>query len=124
MDFFLMLPYSLSFLIGISPNGVTSMLTLLEYLNFVVFLLFGIIVLFQLPVLIFSLISTGLLKPNLIESHRREIYIILMIIIAIVTPPDVFTFFILGVPVFVLFELSIILAKLFLWRKKTDSKSI
>jgi sec-independent protein translocase protein TatC len=109
--FFWMLPFSLNFLLSLNPAGTTITLTLLDYLNFLVSLLLGVVILFQLPVLVFSLLVSKLIKSEFIESRRREIYIVLLIIIAIVTPPDIFTLFIMAVPVLGLFEIAILLAK-------------
>ncbi len=110
--YFQIIPGSLEFLLNLNPAGTTTSLTLVDYLDFLVFLLAALIVVFQTPVLVFSLIFSGLVSPQAFSQKRRHIYLIILIVLAILTPtPDVVTLSLIALPVVFLFELSLVLSR-------------
>ena len=68
-------------------------------------------IVFQLPILVYIVASLGFLTPKLMRSSRRYAIVIILIIAAVVTPtPDALTMTVVAIPLFVLFELSIVVA--------------
>ena len=62
---------------------------------------------FQLPVITFFLAKMGVLDSRLMKTYRRHAFMIIVVISAIVTPPDVFTLALVAVPLYALYEISI-----------------
>lgn len=110
--YFAVLPLVFEFIVYFAPEGVAVMTDISEYLNFVLtmFLAFGIT--FEVPVFVLILIRTGLVSIEKMRSIRRFVLVGAFIIGAIFTPPDVMSQILLAIPLYLLYELGIILAAL------------
>ena len=110
--YFAVLPLVFEFIVYFAPEGVAVMTDISEYLGFVLsmFLAFGIT--FEVPVFVVILIRTGLVSIEKMKSVRRFVLVGAFIIGAIFTPPDVMSQILLAVPLYLLYELGIILAAL------------
>ena len=110
--YFVVLPLVFEFIVYFAPEGVAVMTDISEYLNFVLtmFLAFGIT--FEVPVFVLILIRTGLVSIEKMRSIRRFVLVGAFIIGAIFTPPDVMSQILLAIPLYLLYELGIILAAL------------
>jgi sec-independent protein translocase protein TatC len=108
--YFAVLPLVFEFIIYFAPEGVAVMTDISEYLGFVLsmFLAFGIT--FEVPVFVVVLIRTGIVSIDKMKSIRRFVLVGAFIIGAIFTPPDVMSQILLAVPLYLLYELGIILA--------------
>jgi sec-independent protein translocase protein TatC len=110
--YFIITPLSIRFLAGfiVSPT-IQNMFDVDSYLSSVSTLTLATGVVFQLPILVYIVASLGFLTPKLMRSSRRYAIVIILIIAAIVTPtPDALTMTVVAVPLFILFELSIVVA--------------
>ncbi len=76
-------------------------------------------IVFQLPVLVFFLTRIGWLTPTIMRKNRKIVFVALLILSAIITPPDVFSQLLVVFPLFLLFELSIIISSRQMKRKIT-----
>jgi len=106
--YYIIIPFGLKFLIvGFQTDYLTANITIGKYLGFVVtmILVFGAV--FELPVLAYFLSLIGLLTPQFLRSKRRYGIVIIFIVAAILTPPDMFTQSMLAAPLLVLYEISI-----------------
>lgn len=105
-SYFLILRYALKFLLNFQEQ-TENMIAIGKYLGFVVtlILVFGIV--FELPVMSFFLSRIGLLTPDFLRTKRRYGIVIIFIVAALLTPPDVMTQLMLAVPLIVLYEISI-----------------
>jgi len=119
--YFAVLPLVFEFIVYFAPEGVAVMTDISEYLNFVLtmFLAFGIT--FEVPVFVLILIRTGLVSIEKMKSIRRFVLVGAFIIGAIFTPPDVMSQILLAIPLYLLYELGIILAALSM--KQPDRKT-
>lgn len=110
--YFIILPVALKFLISFATASMTPMLTADKYISFLGMLtaVFGLI--FQLPVVIMFLVKVKILTPRMLVQRRREAIVLIFIAAALLTPPDVITQVLLAVPLLVLYEISVFLAKL------------
>ncbi|MCO5949755.1 MULTISPECIES: twin-arginine translocase subunit TatC [Mucilaginibacter] len=110
--YFIITPLSIRFLAGfiVSPD-IKNYFDVDSYLSSVSTLTLATGVVFQLPILVYIVASLGFLTPKLMRSSRRYAIVIILIIAAIVTPtPDALTMTVVAVPLFILFELSIVVA--------------
>ena len=77
---------------------------------------------FQLPIIIYFLAKLGLVTPSFLKQNRKYAFVLILILSAIITPPDVASQFIVSIPVFVLYELSILITKIIY--KKQQKKQL
>jgi sec-independent protein translocase protein TatC len=68
-------------------------------------------IVFQIPVISFFLAKMGILEAEFMARYRRHALIIIMILAAIITPPDIFTLVLVTIPMYALYELSILIVK-------------
>lgn len=108
MCFFWVLPFTIRFLIGIAPENVKPVLTVNEYLNFIMWstLAYGLV--FQLPIISLFLGKIGLINARMLGKGRRYAIVGIAIVAAVVTPPDVFSMLMMGLPLYLLYEISIL----------------
>lgn len=118
---FLVLPMALGFFMHIAPKGVTVMTDITHYLDFVfvIYLAFGAA--FQVPIITFILIQTGMISIEALEKNRAYIIVAAFVIGMILTPPDVISQIMLAIPLLGLFESGLLLAK---WRRRSKSTEL
>lgn len=119
--YFISLPFMLQFLININTSAfVTATITVENYISFVlmVYLIFGIV--FEIPMVSVVLTKLGLLKPEWMKAARPYMIVVMFVVAAIITPPDIVSQTMVAIPMIVLYEISILLCKVF--RKQRDKK--
>lgn len=116
--YYVILKSVLTFFIKFSPDNVLPMTDIESYLHFVIklFLVFGAT--FEIPVLTLLLVLAGVVSVKSLEDKRRYIIVACFGIAAIVTPPDGLSMILLAVPMWLLFELGLIFARLLVKEKK------
>ena len=82
-----------------------------EYINLIIELIVGFSLAFQMPIILSLLGRLGLITRNQLVKRRKHAIVIIFIVAAILTPPDVLSQIILALPLILLYELSIILIK-------------
>jgi sec-independent protein translocase protein TatC len=111
--YFILIPFGLKFLLSFGTEFLQPMLNISKYLNFMFWCLLGSGMLFQLPLLLFFLIQLGIIDIATVTKHRAEAIVVLLLLCAVITPTgDFFTLLLLAVPMLILFELSILAAKI------------
>jgi len=105
--YLVVIPFGLQFLLGFQTDFLTANLTIGKYLGFVVTLLLVFGVVFELPVLAFLLSKLGILTPQFLRNKWRYGVVIIFILAAVLTPPDVFTQLMLAGPLLLLYQISI-----------------
>ena len=108
--FFVMIPISLSFLLSYATPQMVPMITLERYLSFIWSFILAFGITFELPLFLFVLARWGIVTPRMLVSGRRYAIIIIFIVAAILTPPDVASQVMLAVPMLVLYEAGVWLA--------------
>jgi sec-independent protein translocase protein TatC len=68
-------------------------------------------IMFQLPVVVYFLSMSGLVTSKMLKSYRRHSIVVILIISAIITPPDVISQLLIAMPILVLYEVGILIAK-------------
>lgn len=103
MMIYFLATYSISDLI-VNEFDITS------YVSTVVTMVFGSGLLFQLPVIIYFLTKMGIVSPTLLRKYRKHSVVAILVIAAIVTPPDPISQTLIAIPLYLLFEISIVIA--------------
>jgi sec-independent protein translocase protein TatC len=116
--YFVMLPYMLNFLIGFQ-GPFRPLISINEYFDFILIVLLGLGIIFELPVLIFFLALFGIVTPKFLWKNLRYAILIIAIIAAIVTPtPDATTMLVFMAPMVLLYFLGIGVAALVVRNKE------
>jgi sec-independent protein translocase protein TatC len=107
-SYFLIVPLTVNFLgtYQVSEN-VFNQISLSSYISTVVSVTFAVGVVFELPILVYFLTKIGVLTPDFMKNNRKYMFVILLIISAVITPPDMFSQILVVVPLIGLYELSI-----------------
>jgi sec-independent protein translocase protein TatC len=110
-SFYMIIPMTINFFSGYQVSEmVSNQISLTSYISTFVSLNFGIGLVFELPVLVFFLTKIGIVTPAFLKKNRKYTLIILLIIAAIITPPDMFTQILTTIPLVGLYELSILVS--------------
>lgn len=120
--YFLVFPVVFGFITGYAPEGVAVMTDIGSYLDFVITLFMAFGLAFEVPIAVIALVGFGLVKISTLKEIRSYVIVGAFIIGAIFTPPDIISQFMLAVPLWLLYELGILLAGV-IERKKTDQLS-
>lgn len=119
--YFILIPFGLQFLLSFSTEYMQPLMNISKLLNFILWCLLGSGLLFQLPLLLFFLIRLGIIDIETVTKHRSEAVIVLLILCAIITPTgDFFTLLLLAIPLLLLLEASILIAR-FARKKETST---
>jgi sec-independent protein translocase protein TatC len=122
--YFVILPVMLKFLIGFAgfDPRISPMITMNEYLDFVLVVLLGLGLIFQLPILIFVLSAFGLVTPKFLWDNFQYAVLIIAVIAAVITPTtDVFTMGIFMAPMIVLYVVGIGVSALVVRQKRREA---
>jgi sec-independent protein translocase protein TatC len=111
--YFVMLPYALRYLVSFGGDLVEAKWAIGEYITFVTTLLFWSGVVFETPLLIFFLARLRIITPQFLSQNRRFAILIIAVVAAVITPtPDPFNMGLVMLPLLLMYEIGILLAKL------------
>ncbi len=113
-----MLRFALGFFSRYTFPGLEPRLGIMEYLGFALTLMLACGTVFELPVAVTILAWMGFVKPDFLRKYRRHAIVLLCLIAAIITPPDVFTMIAVAIPLILLYEISIIVSAVILRKKR------
>ncbi len=112
MSYYVLFPISFRFLGTYSvAEQVHSTITLDSYISTFVTLTLVMGVIFQLPVIAFFLAKLGVIQADVLARYRQYAFLIIMIVAAVITPPDLMTLVLVTIPLYLLYEVSILVAK-------------
>jgi sec-independent protein translocase protein TatC len=110
--YYLIVPLSLRFLGNYVLSGeIQNIIETASYLNTVMSLILATGIMFELPILVFFLSRMGLTTAKGMKTYRRHAWIGILMLSAVITPPDVFSQILISIPVFLLYEVSILVSK-------------
>ncbi|MHC0551782.1 twin-arginine translocase subunit TatC [Salinicoccus sp. CNSTN-B1] len=112
-SYFILVPYIIQFTFELSEDiGIETTIGINQYFGFLfrTVLPFGLI--FQMPILVLFLTQLGLLTPMFLKKNRKYAYFILLVVAALIAPPDLMTHIMLTIPMIVLYEISIYISKI------------
>ncbi|MBB6110340.1 twin-arginine translocase subunit TatC [Mucilaginibacter lappiensis] len=124
--YYVITPMSINFLSGYTVSTqIQNLFSIDSYISSVATLTLATGVVFQLPILVYILANLGILTPKFMRETRRYAIVIILIIAAVVTPtPDMLTMTVVSIPLFVLYEVSIIVAGLVEKRKRKRHEEV
>ena len=109
--YFIVCPIIFKFFIASAPNSIQVMTDISQYLNFIIKLVFAFGIAFEIPVATFLLIKSGIVKKDSLIKSRPYLIILFFVIGMLLTPPDIFSQLFLAIPMWVLFELGLLISK-------------
>jgi sec-independent protein translocase protein TatC len=109
--YYVVFPVGFRFLVGFSTENIRALPSLQLYLSFCLKMLLGFGLVFELPVLAYFLGRVGILNAKMMARNRRIAVLLIFIVAAIVTPPDVASQIMLAIPLYCLYEGSILIVR-------------
>jgi sec-independent protein translocase protein TatC len=109
--YYVVFPLVFAFFTSSAPKGVTVMTDISKYLDFVLTLFFAFGVAFEVPVATVLLVWAGIVTPQSLASKRPYIIVAAFVIGMVLTPPDVISQTLLAIPMWMLFELGLLLSR-------------
>ncbi|MFZ1459294.1 MAG: twin-arginine translocase subunit TatC, partial [Ignavibacteria bacterium] len=111
--YFVLLPTALSFFSTFGSSAIDNIIAIDEYFSFIISTMLAAGLVFELPMVSFFLSKIGILKPEFMRKYRKHSIILILLIAALLTPsPDVTSQLLLAVPLFILYEISIVICKI------------
>jgi sec-independent protein translocase protein TatC len=111
--YYVVCPYGFKFLLGFASYNIQPMLAIKEYFSFSTKLLLAFGFVFELPLFIVFLSKAGIVSPKTLSRQRKYAVLLIFATAAILTPPDVATQIMMAGPLIVLFEVGVIMARIF-----------
>jgi sec-independent protein translocase protein TatC len=109
--YFVVCPIIFKFFIGVAPESISVMTDINQYMNFVIKLIFAFGIAFEIPVATFLLVKSEIVKKESLVRARPYLVIVFFIFGMLLTPPDIFSQLFLAIPMWVLFELGLLVSK-------------
>ena len=122
---YLTLPTGINLLVGIAGEGVTPLLEAEEYLNFVGLMFLGFGFMFELPLVLFFLGLAGIVTVDMLRKQRRVALVTIVALAALITPSqDPYTLLVLAIPLYLLYELTIVILRLVNRRRAKAGRTV
>jgi sec-independent protein translocase protein TatC len=121
--YFVVFPLMFAFLTTTAPTGVQVMTDMTNYLDFVLLLFFAFGIAFEVPVAVVLLAATGLVRIETMTKNRGYVILGIFIIAAFLTPPDALSQTFMAGPMYLLYELGIVLSRILLKEKLAQQRS-
>ena len=122
--YWLVFPLMFAFFNAVAPEGVTVMTDINYYLDFVLSIFFAFGIVFEVPIATFVLVWSGLVKLETLTKNRAYVFLGAFVIGMFITPPDVLSQTLIAVPMYLLYEAGIIMARVLLPVTITDAGSV
>jgi len=117
-------PLSLQFLGNYELGDVQARISVMSYMKTMASITMAAGLIFQLPVVVYFLSRAGLITPDILKSYRKHALVGILVIAAVITPPDVTSQLLVAMPVLVLYEISIAISRRVMKRKTKESKNL
>lgn len=119
--YFGVLPFALKFFLGFGGDRFTPVISISSYIGFITGLIIPFGIVFELPMVVLILSKIGLVTPEFLSRQRKFAILIIFVIAAVMTPPDVFSQVVMAGPMIVLYEISIWISRLARKKKPADA---
>lgn len=119
--YYIIAPWMVYFLANYSISDmIVNEFDITSYVSTVVLLVLGSGLLFQLPVVIYFLTKIGIVTPQFLRKYRKHSVVVILIVAAIVTPPDPLSQIMITIPLYILFEISIVISAMVARQRARD----
>jgi len=123
LSYFVVLPLTLRFLMSIESTALTPMISATEYFDFAISMCLAFGAVFEVPIAVLALTALGIVTPQFLSRYRRHAIVVCLVAAAFITPgADPYSLFALAIPLYFLYELSVIVA-MFTWRKRQQREA-
>jgi sec-independent protein translocase protein TatC len=123
LSYFVVLPLTLRFLMSIESTALTPMISATEYFDFAISMCLAFGAVFEVPIAVLALTALGIVTPQFLSKYRRHAIVVCLVAAAFITPgADPYSLFALAIPLYFLYELSVIVA-MFTWRKRQQREA-
>ena len=109
--YYVIVPLSLQFLGSYQVGDVVSRISVMSYMKTIVSIVLAAGIIFQLPIFVYFLAKIGLVTSGMLKKYRRHALVAVLILAAIITPPDITSQILVSMPVLLLYEISIVIAR-------------
>lgn len=108
MGYFILAPISIQFLGSYRlSDSIQNTIMLKNYISTLVMIILSCSLVFELPMVVYFLSKAGLITPSIMKKYRKHSFVVVLILSAVITPPDIMSQLLLTIPFFVLYEISI-----------------
>ena len=119
--YFIVFPWGFQFFLGFATEYIRPLPSMREYLSFSAKLLLAFGVVFEMPLVLTAMARLGIVSIDFLKKNRKYAILLFFIGAAILTPPDVITQIMMALPLMLLYEVSIIGARIFTPKKSTEN---
>ena len=109
--FFIVCPIIFKFFIGMAPDSIQIMTDISQYLSFIFKRVFAFGIAFEIPISTILLVKSGLASKSSLAKARPYLIVLFLVIGMLLTPPDIFSQLFLALPMWILFELGLLLSR-------------
>jgi sec-independent protein translocase protein TatC len=120
--YFFVFPVMFSFFASTTPRGVSMMTDINSYLDFVLVMFFAFGAAFEVPIAVVLLVITGMVKLEKLKENRGYVLLGIFIFAALLTPPDAVSQSIMAIPMYLLYEGGLIMARILQRMKRTETE--
>lgn len=121
--YYLVTPLSVNFLGNYSVSDVVARnITIGSYISLVRSSALASGLIFELPIVMYFLTKMGLITPDFLKKYRKHALVVVLVLAAIITPPDIISQIIVGIPIMILYEVSIFISKIVIKRELKKEK--
>lgn len=118
--YFVVFPLMFGFFTGIAPEGVEVQTDISQFLDFITTIFFAFGLAFEVPIATVLVVWTGLTSPAKLAGARPYVFLGAFVVGMFLTPPDIISQTLLAVPVYLLYELGILMSKFFVTNRETE----
>lgn len=122
--YFIITPLSINFLGSYRVSDiVTNQINISSYIGSVTSVALSAGVTFELPILVFFLARIGVITPEFMRKYRRHAIVLVLVLAAVITPPDIFSLILVSIPLLFLYEVSIFIAARVMKKRAADDEA-
>lgn len=119
--YYVISPLSVNFLSNYQVSELAiNNIKLMSYVSLVASISLAAGILFELPVIVYFFSKIGLVTPEFLKKYRKHSLVVILVLAAIITPPDVFSQILVAMPMLLLYEISIVISKRIVKKQKEE----
>lgn len=119
--YYVICPLSINFLTNYQVSDLAiNNIKLMSYVSLVASICLAAGILFELPVIVYFFSKLGLLTPEFLKKYRKHALVVILVLAAIITPPDIFSQILVALPMLLLYEISIVISKRIVQEQKAE----
>jgi len=122
--YFVVFPLMFNFFTAVAPEGVEVQTDISQFLDFITTIVFAFGIAFEVPIATVLITWTGLTTPEKLGKARPYVFLSAFVVGMILTPPDIISQTLLAIPVYLLYELGILMARMFSVREKETGEEV